>query len=661
MIVSMLSKMKPNPIWVFLILLFFFLQITKSIEVDAIDALVSFFEDLSGNLSLSSPVSGWIRTSDPCESKWTGIVCYDQTPSVKSITFESFNLSGTFKPNTICSIPSLATSIVFISLNNNNLDGENLEAVSNCKKLTHLYTSRNRFSGILPDSLSHLNNLKRLDISNNRFSGSLSSLPRISGLIEFIAQNNQLSGSIPEFDFSNLVTFNVSNNNLSGPIPPGGDLFTAASYLGNPQLCGDPLPNPCESETQRATPPNAAENSDDRKKSGPNSAEILMYSGYVLVGLGLFLVIVIKLCKKGTKKEELVEEGDNHRSKEDVDASQTPTFASNEFRSVAMSKSEVFAGNSVESGPVSSSLIVLTSPEVNGLKFEELLKAPAELLGRGKYGSVYKVKCEEHGMTLVVKRIKDWSLPSNDFKSRMKRLNHVKHPNLLPVVAFYCSKQEKLLVYEYQPNGSLLKFLHGMPTGQTFDWSGRLGVASTIAEVLAFMHDELHQDGIPHGNLKSSNILFNKNMEPCISEYGLMAINNPDNSPAIDIVNNTSQLNPDQIESAFRADIHALGVILLELLTGKRPMVQNNGMDLAKWVVSVVKEEWTVEVFDRALIREGASEERMVNLLQVAIKCVDRSPDSRPSINQIALMINNIKEEDERSMDVSESPFEIRN
>ncbi|KVI02518.1 Protein kinase, ATP binding site-containing protein [Cynara cardunculus var. scolymus] len=646
--------MKPIPIWVFLILLFFLFQSTKSAELDAIDALVSFFEDLSGYFSISSPVSGWIRTSDPCKNNWTGIVCYDQTPSIKSITFESFNLSGTFKPNTICSIASLASSIVVISLNNNNLRGENLEAISNCKKLTHLYISRNQISGILPDSLSHLNNLKKLDISNNAFSGTLSSLPRISGLIEFIAQNNQLSGSIPEFDFSNLATFNVSNNNLSGPIPPGGDLFNATSYLGNPQLCGDPLPNLCE--TQRATPPSAAQNSSDPKKSGPSSVEILMYSGYVLVGLGLFFVIMIKLCKrKGTKKEELVEEGDYPRSKEEEeDASKTLTFASNEFRSIAMSKSEVFAGNSVESGPVSSSLIVLTSPEVNGLKFEELLKAPAELLGRGKYGSVYKVNCEEQGMTLAVKRIKDWSLPSNDFKLRMKRLNHVKHRNVLPVVAFYCSKQEKLLVYEYQPNGRT-------PTGQTFDWSSRLGVASTIAEALAFMHDELHRDSIPHGNLKSSNILFNKNMEPCISEYGLMAVDNSDNSPAIDIVNNTSQLNPDQIESGFRLDIHALGVILLELLTGKPSMVQNNGMDLAKWVVSVVKEEWTVEVFDRALIREGASEERMVNLLQIAIKCVDRSPESRPSINQIALMINNIKEEDERSMDVSESPFEIRN
>ena len=94
------------------------------------------------------------------------------------------------------------------------------------------------------------------------------------------------------------------------------------------------------------------------------------------------------------------------------------------------------------------------------MKFDDLLKAPAELLGRGKHGTVYKVLGEQ-GMTLAVKRIKDWTIPSNDFKQRMRRLDQVKHPNVLPPVAFYCSKQEKLLVYEYQENGSLFRILQG--------------------------------------------------------------------------------------------------------------------------------------------------------------------------------------------------------
>lgn len=152
------------------------------------------------------------------------------------------------------------------------------------------------------------------------------------------------------------------------------------------------------------------------------------------------------------------------------------------------------------------------------------------------------------------------------------------------------------------------------------------------------MHQELGDDGIAHGNLKSSNILLNKNMEPCISEYGLMVVDH--NQESSMLANLTGF-------SAFKEDVYGFGVILLELLTGK--LVHQNGVNLAEWVNSVVREEWTVEVFDRSLLSECASEERMVNLLQVALKCVNQSPEARPSMNQVAVMINTMKEEEDRS------------
>lgn len=82
------------------------------------------------------------------------------------------------------------------------------------------------------------------------------------------------------------------------------------------------------------------------------------------------------------------------------------------------------------------------------------------MLGRGKYGSLYKVIID-FGATLVVKRIKDWTISTNDFKLRMQRLDQAKHPNVLSALAFYSSRQEKLLVYEYQYNGSLFRLIHG--------------------------------------------------------------------------------------------------------------------------------------------------------------------------------------------------------
>lgn len=115
---------------------------------------------------------------------------------------------------------------------------------------------------------------------------------------------------------------------------------------------------------------------------------------------------------------------------------------------------------SFESAVIPSTLLVLTSPLAKELQFEDLLKPPAELFGRGKHGSLYKVVITS-GVVLAVKRIKDWGISEEEFRSRLQKMDQVRHPNIVPPVAFYCSKQEKLLVYEYQQKGSLFQLLHG--------------------------------------------------------------------------------------------------------------------------------------------------------------------------------------------------------
>lgn len=194
----------------------------------------------------------------------------------------------------------------------------------------------------------------------------------------------------------------------------------------------------------------------------------------------------------------------------------------------------------------------------------------------------------------------------------------------------------------------LLNFTSGTQSDRRFDWGSRLSIAVRLAEGLAFLHKELSEDGISHGNLKSTNILMNKSMDPCISEYGLMVIDNQSHSP-VGHSNGCKSMDHSQYHPTcyFKADIYNFGVILLEMLTGK--LVQSNGFDLGSWVNSVVREDWTVEVFDKALMMEGASEERMLNLLQVAMKCIDPSCQARPSMDEVVKMIVNIKEEEDGS------------
>lgn len=184
------------------------------------------------------------------------------------------------------------------------------------------------------------------------------------------------------------------------------------------------------------------------------------------------------------------------------------------------------------------------------------------------------------------------------------------------------------------------------------DWSSRLSYAATIADALAHMHEELQYDRIPHGNLKSSNILINSNMEPCISEYGVTLVQTDQEHSSI-LANGDLEAAQEDYKSIFKTDTYAYGVILLELLTGRAVLAE--GLDLATWVVAVVREEWTVEVFDKCLVRDGINEETMISALQMAIKCVRKAPETRPSMKEVAMEIKGIREDDERSrsMDVS--------
>ncbi|KAL7115234.1 hypothetical protein ACP275_04G172000 [Erythranthe tilingii] len=586
------------------------------------DALVQFMAKLSpsdnnNNNGQREPNFGWNATSDPCNNAWKGVFCYPNSVTIKKIMLEELNFTGTLDAASLCTAKSLAV----LSLSSNGIAGVLPEELSECGRLTHIYLHGNRFSGNLPKNLSSLSKLKRLDISENGFSGDIpEGFSRISGLLTFLAQNNRLSGVIPNLDFSNLEEFNVSNNELTGPIPDGGARFNETGFLGNPGLCGKPLPNACP-----PLPPSA--------KKSSSKKNYFIYTGYALIGLIIVSLLSLKLIKKRASKNN------KNGFKTDRKNEKISSSTSSDDPKANNNRSE-FSITSAESGRNSSQLVVLSNPVANELKFEDLLRSPAELIGRGRKGSVYKVTVNE-AVTLAVKRIRDWEITKDGFRKRMTRMDRVKHRNVMPVVAFYCSTQEKLLVYEFKEGGSLFSLLHGSKNGQSFGWESRLNVASKIAEALAFMHEALQPYGIAHGNLKSSNILLTKEAEPLISEYGLAESDYYHNQESnSNIANNNNDI--------FQADIYSFGIILLELLTGR--IVQNNGFELAMWVNSAMREEWTVEIFDKGLVSEGASEERMVDLLHVALKCISGSYEERPSVREVACMINSIKENEEKSM-----------
>lgn len=433
---------------IFSVTLFLAFLTVSSQEAGVQQALVQFMAKLSpGNLA-SDPDFGWNTNSNPCKDNWRGVTCDAALLVVRKIVLDKLNLTGVLDAASLCNV----TSIRVLSLSNNNLSGGIQSEISNCRALTHLYLAGNRFSGCLPSSVPQLGNLKRLNISNNDLSGPLPDLSRISGLLTFLAQNNQLTGGIPNFDFSNLVQFNVSNNNFSGPIP--GDVngrFALDSFLGNELLCGEPSPNLCPPPPPPSPPPPPPV---DKKSKRPSKSDYLIYSGYGVLGLALVIILVAYMLFKRKKAPEEEDTGGTTINKTIGNSSEFKTKAVGRYTSE-------YSMTSRESAKNYSSLVVFSTPSVDELKFDDLLKAPAELVGRGKYGSLFKVMLDG-GVTMAVKRIKNVGIPREDFKRQMRRIDGVKHPNVLPVIAYYCSQNEKLLVYEFQHNGSLFKHLHGI-------------------------------------------------------------------------------------------------------------------------------------------------------------------------------------------------------
>lgn len=189
------------------------------------------------------------------------------------------------------------------------------------------------------------------------------------------------------------------------------------------------------------------------------------------------------------------------------------------------------------------------------------------------------------------------------------------------------------------------------PGRTPLDWTTRLKIAAGAARGLAFIHNSCKSLKLAHGNIKSTNILLDKAGNARVSDFGLSIFA----SPATAAPRSNGYRAPEALDSrkhTAKSDVYSFGVLLLELLTGKCPSVVDSGgpgsgyggvVDLPRWVQSVVREEWTAEVFDLELMRYKDIEEEMVGLLQIAMSCTAALPDQRPKMSHVVKMIEEIR------------------
>ncbi|KAI9117433.1 hypothetical protein K1719_011599 [Acacia pycnantha] len=584
----------------------------------------------------------WNASNSACN--WFGVECDASRSFVFSLRLPGVGLVGKIPPNTIGRL----TQLRVLSLHSNGLSGEIPADFSNLTLLRNLYLQDNQLSGGFPPSLTQLGRLTRLDLSSNNFTGpipfSINNLTHLTGLF---LQSNKFSGNLPSVS-AKLVGFNVSNNQLNGSIPKSLSNFPASSFAGNLHLCGGPLPpctpffpSPAPSPSAPVVPSSPVQKKSKKLSKG---AIIGIAVGCSLAAL-LLLLLLLLLCLGRRRRGQPAKP-----PKPVVAARAAPAEAG-----TSSSKDDI-TGGSVEA---ERNKLVFFEGGIYSFDLEDLLRASAEVLGKGSVGTSYKAVLEE-GTTVVVKRLKDVTVTKKDFDAQMDVLGKIKHENVVPLRAYYFSKDEKLLVYDYLPSGSLSALLHGSRgSGRTpLDWDNRMRIALGAARGL--LH--LHVSGkVVHGNIKASNVLLRGNdNEACVSDFGLnplFANTTPSNRVA-------GYKAPEVLETrkvTFKSDVYSLGVLLLELLTGKAPnqaSLGEEGIDLPRWVQSVVREEWTAEVFDAELMRYHNIEEEMVQLLQIAMACVSVVPDQRPTMQEVVRMMEEINrsETDEGLRQSSDDP-----
>ncbi|KAM7480298.1 hypothetical protein LguiA_028511 [Lonicera macranthoides] len=267
--------------------------------------------------------------------------------------------------------------------------------------------------------------------------------------------------------------------------------------------------------------------------------------------------------------------------------------------------------------------------------FDEL-----NILGDGGFGCVYKAQFNDNFIAAVKRLHGGGHDAEREFENELDWLSKIRHQNVVSLLGFCIHDDMRFLVFEMMHNGSLESQLHGPSHGLALTWHLRMKVALDVARGLEYLHERCNPPVI-HRDLKSSNILLDSNFNAKLSDFSLAVTGGMQNKNNIKLSGTLGYVAPEYLldgKLTDKSDVYAFGVVLLELLMGRKPVEKlspSRCQSIVTWAMPQLTDRTKLPTIVDPIIRDTMDLKHLYQVAAVAVLCVQPEPSYRPLITDV--------------------------